>query len=64
MKNKPQLSMFQLLANHEEKKVTHNFMGSREDLFLMFGCAFNSDPELLQDLKKIIELYEEFINED
>lgn len=64
MKNKPHLSMFQLIADHNERKVNQYFMGTREDLFLMFGVAFSSDPELYRDLKKIIELYEEFINED
>jgi hypothetical protein len=56
------LSMFQLIANHDEKKVTQNFIGSREDLYLIFGVAFENDPEFYETLKDIMETYDDFVS--
>ncbi|RPI80352.1 MAG: hypothetical protein EHM34_10310 [Nitrosopumilales archaeon] len=65
MKNNEQSSvtMFQIVANHQEKSVQITQVASKQDLYLMWGVAFENDPDLYETMNKIISTYQDFKNE-
>lgn len=54
------VTMFQIVANHDHKAVQVTQIATKQDLFLMFGCAFENDPDLLQTIREIVNLYVDF----
>jgi hypothetical protein len=65
MKNKQQsaVTIFQIVANHQEHSIQVTQVATKEDLYLMWGVAFENDPELYDTMKKIIRTYQDFKNE-
>ena len=54
------VTMFQIVANHDQKSVQVTQIASKHDLFLMFGCAFENDPDLMETMREIVNLYVDF----
>ena len=57
------VTMFQIVANHEKKLTQVTTIATLEDLYLMWGVAFENDPNLLHTMQKIINLYREYKDE-
>jgi hypothetical protein len=58
------ITMFQLICDHKEKSVRATQIASRDDMFLMWGVAFEENEELFDTMKQIIKLYSKFKKEE